>query len=269
MYTNRFDSHTHSLHSHDGFHSVDDLCQSAVKQGLVGICITDHCECNFYEELGCGLRIKKSLASIAKARVDYEGRLIVSRGIELGQHLQNEAAAKEALAFGGYDFVLGSLHNSAGQEDFYYMDYSSPKVVVRDIMTQYYTEMRQVAASDAFDVLAHLTYPVRYIWGKYRIPVRLEDYQEPIDEVLRTLALTGKGLEVNTSGLRLGFTLPSLPYVKRFHQLGGEIVTIGSDAHRREHVGFGIDAGMDLLKEAGFKYFAFYRERKPVMLRLV
>ncbi len=271
MYTNRFDSHMHSANSHDAFEPVTALCHSAIEQGLLGICITDHCECNFYEKLGCGARIKQSMLDAQQAREEFAGKLVISRGVELGQALENEAAAREVLALADYDFVLGSLHNNLGQTDFFYLNYSDPAIVVRDLMQQHYIELQQLAASEYCDVLAHLTYPLRYIWGKHRIPVRMEDYQELIDEVLRTAAQTGKGMEINTSGLRqgMGITLPSVKYIKRFREFGGEIVTIGSDAHRSEHVGFALDAGMEVLKEAGFKYVSFFRERKPVMFRLI
>ena len=271
MYTNLFDSHMHSKNSSDAFDTVYDICTSALNKGLLGICITDHFDCNDIGTLGDYDTIKQSYLDTIKAKEDFAGRLTISRGIELGQPLEDEAAAKEVLSIGNYDFVLGSMHNNPGGEDFYFMDYSDPKVVIRDLLNEYFVELRKHVASGYFDVLGHLTYPIRHIWGKYRIPVRLEEYQEGIDEVLRTLALTGKGMEINTSSMRqgIGFTMPPVQIVKRFRELGGEIITTGSDAHRKEDVGAALDIGMEVAKEAGFKYIAFFRERKPTMFKLI
>ena len=271
MYTNLFDSHTHSKNSSDAFDSVHDICSSALHKGLLGICITDHFDCNAIGTLGDYNTIRQSYEDVLKAREAFAGKLTISRGIELGQPLENEAAAKEVLSIGSYDFILGSMHNNPGEEDFYLMDYSEPKVVIRDLLNRYFVELKNHVSSGYFDVLGHLTYPIRHIWGKHRIPVRLEEYQEGIDEVLRTLALTGKGMEINTSSIRqgMGFTMPTVQIVKRFRELGGEIITTGSDAHRQQDVGGALDMGMEVAKEAGFKYIAFFRERKPNMFKLV
>ena len=92
-----------------------------------------------------------------------------------------------------------------------------------------------------------------------------------IQETLRLLVSTGKGLEINTSGYRqgLGKTIPVLGIIKRYYQLGGKIVTLGSDAHQAQDVASDFDVAMDILTSIGFQYFAFYRERQPVMLKLI
>ena len=107
------------------------------------------------------------------------------------------------------------------------------------ILTRYFEEILELCQWGQFDSLAHLTYPLRYITGQYHIPVDLSRYDSIIDEILRTLAQKGLGLEINTAGLRreIGQTAPTLPYIKRFRQLGGEILTFGSDAHRAQEPG--------------------------------
>ena len=98
----------------------------------------------------------------------------------------------------------------------------------------------------------------------------LTRHQEAIDQVFRALIQNGKALEVNTSGFRqkIGRALPDLPLLRRYRELGGELVTIGSDAHSTKDLGRGIDEGMDLLKEAGFRYLAVYERRRPILLPL-
>ena len=115
-----------------------------------------------------------------------------------------------------------------------------------------------------FDSLAHLTYPFRYLPPQWR-EEGYGRWRECIDAVLSALAEKGLALEINVSGLRqeIGRTLPDLPIIRRFRELGGEWVTVGSDAHRPEDVGRHIRDGLALAAEAGFRYYAVYENRTP------
>ena len=270
MYTNLFDSHTHSENSPDGNHSVICMCEQAINNGFSGIAITDHMEANDFEKDNYRARMQQSVFDIKRAQQLLGDRLLISCGVELGQALQNKEAALEILNSYDFDFIIGSLHALEGKLDFYYWDYNDPGIVIHDSLVQYYQQQIELAKWGHFDVMGHITYPIRYIWGRSRIPVDLNLYMDLIDQLLRTLIENGRGIEVNTSGLRqeLGTTLPDLPLLKRYRQLGGEIITIGSDAHYAEHVGAGVEYAMDLLRQAGFEYFTFYKERQPRMLHL-
>ena len=85
-----------------------------------------------------------------------------------------------------------------------------------------------------FDVLAHITYPLRYIIGDYGREINLDRFQPLIDKLFYTIIRKGIVLEVNTSGLRqkINATLPDEELLRRYYGLGGRLVTIGSDAHR-------------------------------------
>ena len=132
-------------------------------------------------------------------------------------------------------------------------------------------ELLELCQWGGFDSLAHMTYPLRYIVGKYQQPVEMSRYSEVIREILSTLAQKHLGLEINTAGLRreIGQTSPTLEYVKLFRELGGEILTFGSDAHCAQDLGAGLETAIDMAKEAGFSYFAFYKKHEPRMLRLL
>ena len=271
MFENIFDSHTHSDNSPDGTHSVVYLCEQAIRKGISGIAVTDHFESQLCDEDHYELRIRQAGFDLLKAKSVFSKKLVITRGIELGQPLQAPDAAARILREQQFDFVLGSLHNLDDGQDIYYMDFSTGEYDVHEVMQRYFTELLQMSRWDGFDALAHLDYPLRYITGRHHIPVDLAQYDEMIQEILRNLANQGRGIEINTSGLRqpLGRTMPELSIIKRFRQLGGQIVTIGSDAHDIHALGQGIDQGMQMLQEAGFDYFAFYRARKPTMLKIV
>lgn len=260
------DCHTHSDASYDGTDSVIMLCENAVRMGLHTITITDHFECNFYQDdrsLDC---VRKSLLDTQKAAIMFQNRLQVYHGIELGQATQNVAVAEKVLSEFPFDFVLGSLHNIEGMPDFYEVDYS--KVDIVKLLEQYFRQVLDMIHLGYFDSLAHLTYPLRYIQGAQNIQIGYEVYENWIDAILQALIRNEKALELNSSGLRqkMGVTMPCPIVIKRYHELGGQYITLGSDAHRWADIGSGVEEAMEILQKSGFDEFTVYVDRKPHQL---
>ena len=268
MYHNFFDSHVHTKNSPDAASSLTELCEAAISRGIMGFAVTDHFECDQTQER-YDLVMLHSLFDVRKAHATFGPQLAVSMGIELAQPLFNTAQRDKILRFAEYDFILGSLHCDSRHPDYYFVDFRQEDVYA--CLERYYQEMLDMVRWGGFDALAHMTYPLRYIEGVCGIPVEMSRFDELIDEILRSLAEQGKALELNTSGLRqpYGKTLPELEYFRRFRRLGGEIVTIGSDAHHVSDIGAGIQEGMALLAAAGFDHFAFYSQRRPRMLQIL
>ena len=268
MYQNLFDSHTHSDNSHDGHTSISMLCEAATTKGLAGIAITDHCECDD-PKLNMLNRFAPLQFEILKAQAAFRDQIMVCCGIELGQAIYNQELADKLLDTYKFDFVLASLHNSPGDVDLCHIDFADKDVP--KILEEYYSNMLKLAQWNKFDCLAHITYPLRYIQGIQKIEVNMKPYDEMIYEILKTVAQNGKSIEINTSTIRqgLGTTMPGLDYIKLFRQLGGEHVTVGSDAHYAKDVGAHLDVGMDMLKEAGFEYYTVYRRREPKLLKIL
>ncbi|MGI6269101.1 MAG: histidinol-phosphatase HisJ family protein [Candidatus Howiella sp.] len=266
-YKNILDLHTHSDNSPDADHSVSLMCEYAVKNGVRGLAVTDHCECNAYIRDGYNITSAQSLFESGKARAVFSGQLVVLIGVELGQATQDLEAANKVLSRPSLDFVLASMHNLQDRKDFYYLDYSLPENDPKILLEEYFNSLLDLVAWGGFDSLAHLTYPLRYLPGK---GYALSDYTDIIDAIFRALIETGKALEINTSGLRqgLGTTLPDLALVRRYRELGGELITIGSDAHRAPDVGDGIPDGMALAQEAGFRYITLFQGRIPTPIRI-
>lgn len=264
------DSHTHSENSFDGHDSVIMMCERAANLGLYSITVTDHCECNEFYENAEGIRyrscIENSVKDTAKARALYNDRLRIYTGIELGQPVQDRKAAAEVLSLAEYDFVLGSLHNLRGEKDFYFLEYTPENTPV--LLERYFKELLELVEENNFDSLAHLTYPMRYIFANPEAAASIGDFRTELDKVLLKLIENDKALEVNTSGLRqmIGRTLPDEDVIRRFRELGGKYVTIGSDAHRWGDVGAGIEEGMRLLAKCGFTHFTVFEKRRPKLL---
>ena len=272
MYYNLFDSHTHTDNSPDAHHSAMMLCESAVEKGLSGISITDHCDMQDFETDNFAMRIRQSYFETLKAKSVFGSTIAVCSGIELGQPL--EAPDKVGALLDGYDFdfVLCSLHALKGLPDFYFGYYAGHSAKQLDIIfDEYLRQLLKTIRWGRFDSLAHLTYPLRYMINRDGETVELSHHAGMIDEALSLLIHTGKALEINTSGLRgtLGKTMPPVSVIRRYRELGGELITFGSDAHYRSDVGAGLSDTMQLAADAGFRYFAFYRERRPQMFKLI
>ena len=152
-------------------------------------------------------------------------------------------------------------------EDFSCLDYSKySDSDIYKLLGEYVDTLYEHAAWGHFDTMAHITYPLRYINGEQKRAIDFSRFDDRIDEVFRMLIAKGKALEINTSGLRqpLGETMPTERYVRRFRELGGQFITIGSDAHYAEHLGANIGDGMAMAKRCGFDYVTFFADREPM-----
>jgi histidinol-phosphatase (PHP family) len=210
------------------------------------------------------------LSMEARAEAERGGDVRLIYGIELGEATHDPWRALAIVREMPFDFVLGSYHQLKGKPDFYFMDYESADEC-HALIGRYLDELLEMIELGCFDVLGHLTYPLRYM--RRRLPqadIGFGAHREKTEAVLRALIEAGKGIELNVSGLWRGegTPMPDLDLLKRFRALGGEIVTVGSDAHAAADVGRGIADGYGLLREAGFRHVAAYQERKVRFERL-
>ncbi len=270
-FKNLIDLHMHTSSSFDGHYSAAEMCEAAVNAGLSVITFTDHFDVDFFEEHRLAERQVTSYEDVVSAQAAFADKLKVLVGIEVGQGTYEPELTKKSLQKYNYDFIIGSIHNLRKTPDFCELDYTNMTLdEVYGLLDKYFEEMHLLAKWNGFDTLAHLTYPLRYIMGNYGIKVDLKKYDDIVDEIFKTVIQNGKALEINTSGLRqkIGVTMPTVDYVRRFKELGGELLTIGSDAHFTEHVGAGINEGFAIAEAAGFEYVTYFEKHKPVMVKI-
>lgn len=263
------DYHVHSMLSPDSLSELDDICQRGVELGLEEITVTDH-----YEMIeGATPRQsfqKHHLAMTRQAVQDcqarWEGRIRLGFGIELGQWHQQPKSAEKVLHTNAYDYVLASLHR-LDHSDLSVYDYSA--IDRQALRTHYLDELSQIAAIGDYDCLAHLDLIKRYA-AFQGFSLRMEDCRDAVYSILKTVVERGKGLEINTSGFCsvLGEPLPSREILTWYRQLGGEIITVGSDAHTLEQIAGGFAQAEELLREVGFKYVARFHQRKVSFVNL-
>ncbi|HIS77458.1 MAG TPA: histidinol-phosphatase HisJ family protein [Candidatus Merdivicinus excrementipullorum] len=259
------DYHMHTTFSPDGFDSPEAMCRAALEKGLTEIAVTDHFE--FYQ---AGIfkdkpfTIENMLAQqreLDKCREMFSGKLTIRSGIEIGQPQCNPQAASELMASVSFDYVIGSVHK-LHDLDLGLTEYPDEKIP--GLVEQNLTMLYDLADKEDFDCLGHLDIIKRYAANKGK-QIDLMDYKDQLEPILRRVAERGKGLEINTSGLRQAAreTLPSVKVLEFYRALGGEILTIGSDAHKTGDVAAGFAGALEAAQAAGFRYLALYENRTP------
>ena len=260
-----FDFHMHSRVSFDGHATGKQMALAAKKAGLKEICFTDHIDYDPLEQMGV-MAFDTDAYNAEYDDLEVPG-LLIRRGMEFGMMVDNREQFRRDLARRHFDFVLGSIH-FVDDLDVYFTPYWEGKTVFQAERRYLETTLDCVRLHDDFDVLAHLTYIGK---ARHHIDPRSVPYgehRELIEEILKTLVAKGKGLEINTSGKdRCGGYLPTEDYVRRFRELGGEIVTIGTDSHDTDRVGQYSFEVCDMLKDI-FGYVCTFEDRKPIFHKL-
>jgi histidinol-phosphatase (PHP family) len=218
--------------------------------GLKGVTLTDHWESDKLVYHG------KEEDWRGEFRDDLPDNMML--GIELGSPHSEPRDAETLLASLPFDFVLGSIHAAPKRGDYAMMSTAS-RVETEAILLDYIAEhMKMLREFPNFDVFAHIGYPLRYIpsYG-----VSMDDFRDANTELLRAVISAGKGIEVNTKGGAP--CMPGIELLRLYRAHGGEIITLGSDAHYAEDVGIGLKNAAELLKAAGFSYYTVFERRSP------
>lgn len=274
------DMHMHTWFSTDSEACPRDMADEAVRKGLKTICFTDHFDKDDLEWGEEGIfDVDAYFAEMQKLQEEYAGKLNIRIGIELGLRTYLKDYYEELTKKYPFDFVIGSVHNVPYKKDaegnILYTDPAAEKLFTDRTDKEAYrlmmeTTLENVRTSDCFQTLGHLDYVVRY--GKSREKeYSYTDYADIIDEILKLLIEKEKGLEVNSAGLKYGlpFAHPHPDVLKRYRELGGEIITIGADAHKPEHIAYDFAKTEEILKSCGFKYYTEFFEQKPVFKQLI
>ncbi len=281
---NLLDCHTHTQFSVDSEADIELMIERACELGLAAYAVTDHCECNrwyseeyyknatTYRYFDFGKDFENSVTAVNKLKEKYDGRLNLLCGIEMGQAMQEIGIAEKIVSDKRLDFVIGSVHQVPDTEDFAFIDYDSLDwKETYELISSYMQEVYRLCKWGKMDILGHLTYFLRYFQNYWEMKFDISMFDDIIEASFRELISKGKGIEINTSGLRnikCKETFPSLKYIKLFRELGGEIISVGSDAHTVEDLGFGVAEGIELAKEAGFRYVAYFKDRKPNFIKI-
>ncbi len=263
------DVHMHSSFSSDSDARPEDMAEAAIAKGLEMICFTDHYD---KDNLDWGpediFEEERYFTEMPALRERYRGRIDIRIGAEIGLKPYLGEFYREFTEKYPLDFVIGSVHSVQDH------DAATKRIFTgrtdREAYRIYFEEMLEdVQKIQSYDVLGHMDYMVRYSSQGVK-SYCCDDYMDVIDEILKQVISDGKGIELNTSGLKygVGFAHPHGGILRRYHELGGEIITVGSDGHIPEHIAYDFHLADGILKENGFRYYAVFRARKPEFIKL-
>ena len=262
------DQHFHTELSHDSAAPYRDMVMAEYNAGVRHMCVTDHCDLIHWRtrrfQPECLDLARRELEAYKTCRPLLPGDLQLRMGMEMAELIHYPDLTEELTGPPWLDFILGSAHVTMEFGDYSLADYADP--ARRDwICDIYLRDLQAVADLNYFDVMAHIGYFRRYAMrAGVDMGLTLAAHGDRIEHLLRTIIRNGKGIEINCSGLRDGCgPFPSEEILKLYKSLGGQIVTVGSDAHRPEDAAKCLAQGQEVLKSCGFRYVAVFTKRKP------
>ena len=266
------DYHTHSYFSGDCDTPMEDMITNAFSMGMTHLCFTEHLDLDYpvraEESLDFNLDTELYRKEFLVLKEKYAQKLHLLWGVELGLQTQIFSRLHEYVQSQPFDFIIASSHLCNGGDPYYPDFFENRKE--EDVYEEYFSSiLENVKIFSDYDVYGHLDYIVRYGPNK-DARYSYEKYRDIFDTLLRIIIENGKGIELNTGGIKYGLKAlhPATSILKRYKELGGEIITIGSDAHTPKNLLHHFSRAESVLKECGFQYYTIFKERKPTFIRL-
>lgn len=284
------DFHMHSEFSSDCDTPMEEMIQKAIQLGLKQICFTDHMDFDYpkinlapnsgpeEKYLDFLFDADAYVKKLNQLKDTYAGQIEILTGIELGLQKQIQPKVKELMQQYEFDFAIGSSHLLYGDDPYLASFWKKlrerygntdtknlDQFIVEKAIEDYFEEILQnITLFPWFQVYGHLDYIVRYapLKDKY---YDVKKSMDVIDVILKQLISQNRGIEINTSGLKNGLKTanPHTTILKRYRELGGEIITIGSDAHTPAYIAYEFDRAKEFLLESSFKYYTTFKKKQP------
>lgn len=266
-----WDCHMHSSFSADSDTPMEQMIKKSIALGLSGICFTEHFDPDYPptpDQASFPLDFASYQAAFSSLKEIYSNQISLHFGIELGLQPHLKESFDTLATEYPFDFIIGSSHVVHGKDPYYpsYYTQRSEETAYREYFESIIENLR--VFSD-FDVYGHLDYVVRYGPNQNKY-YSYSNYKDIIDEIIKLLTEKGIGMEVNTGGFHYGLGQPNpcTDIIKRYRELGGEIITIGADAHKPEFIGYDFCKAAAILQDCGFSYYTVFDNRKPHFLPL-
>jgi histidinol-phosphatase (PHP family) len=260
------DFHVHTNFSTDSRTSPEAQIERAIELGFHTICITDHNDVQYPSRIvgpEYQLDAENYIKKIREMQAKYPGKIDVRLGVELGLQSQIAPEIKDFIKrHNVFDFVIGSSHLVHGKDPTQ-PSFWAGKTEQEGYRDYFESILENVKTFDEFSIYGHMDYVVRYSKSQSK-SFNFDEFRPLFEEILRTIIGKGKGIEANTAGIRyIGYPHPCIEILKLYRELGGEIVTVGSDSHVPQYIGYGFDRAAELLKSVGFKYYTTFKDMKP------
>lgn len=270
---NYIDTHVHSKVSHDGISYMGEHIEGAKEKGVKEITFTEH----YDDYSGVATNLKTlDIDYYRKIYLENKNDNVVKSnfGIEIGLRPESYKLISNMVSNNNFDFIIGLSHITCGKDMAYdksFFENYTPHQAVMNYLNEVLTNVKMY--KNEFDVYGHIDYVIRYVikyYGSIMNKVCYDEFRNILDEILLVIINKDKGIEVNTSGIRYGLSSPhpNIEILKRYKELGGKIITIGSDAHKVEDLASHFDIAIDVLEQAGFEEIAVYHNRKPDFIKI-
>lgn len=277
---NLVDIHTHCNLSSDSAASPDEMVKTAFEMGVSHFALTDHIELDEFHdgEWDYWAAIDKMQPTFEKLHAEYDGKMNIYFGVEIGQPMYNLHVAEKILAEHDYDFIIGSVHRTCHYE--HMGKIPDNEFDRKRVMIEYWEDMLNLVEWGKFCTLAHITFLLRFtsvdtptgvvVEKTERAQAAYDTHKKIIDKILETIVKKDIALEVNTSGYRrgLGGPMANAPFIKRYRELGGRLITVGSDAHQASDIAKDTDKCYALLRELGFGEICVYKKKEPIFIKI-
>ncbi|MDF2941680.1 MAG: hypothetical protein K0S01_538 [Herbinix sp.] len=267
------DYHVHSDFSSDSKAPMEQMIEQAIRLGLKKLCFTDHMDIDYPQVNDHNFIFDVDVygKKLLELKEHYHKQIELLMGIELGLQPHLTTQLSSLVNQYPFDFIIGSSH-VVDHVDPYYPQYWENRTKKEGIQLYFESIIENCKSFQGFHIYGHLDYIIRYVPGQSetKATYSYSDYAELLDEVLKTIISYGKGIEINTAGYKygLGFAHPKPEVISRYKELGGELITIGSDAHKPEHLAYDFNLVPELLKGLGFRYYATFVQGKPIYEKL-
>ena len=264
------DYHVHTNFSPDSSMSMIEACNRSIENGVKEICFTDHIDLEANKKLTqINIDLESYIYNIDTCKDLFKNRLIIKKGIELGIQPEILSNSYEFLRNYRLDFIIASIHAVKNQYIFL-KEYMENKNIEEQILEYYMSLLSSIQSAEFFNVIGHIDVIKRYIPKDYSNQEYDSNFKELIENILKILINKNKGIEVNTSGISYGLNdfHPSKDILMMYKELGGSIITIGSDAHKPEFIGAHVNNAIELLRSIGFKYITVFEEGKPHFIKI-
>ncbi len=256
----KIDHHIHTDNSFDSIEKIQNMCEKAVNEGIEIIGFGEHFSTIERLPTFGHMNFVKYYEEIEQCRSRFKGKLEILKGLEICSPQYNTDSILKIVKDESIDFIIGSVHDIDGPKLRKFIEGKSN----REAYEGYFKKVLEVSEKGEYDILGHIDLLKRYAFdtlGNYEF----DDFKVIIGQILKNVIRRGKAIEVNTSGLDSGVNelFPSIEVLKLYKELGGNLITIGSDAHSTEKLGCKHKAAVEVLKDLGYKEYYYYKLRKP------
>lgn len=263
------DFHLHTKMSYDSDADIDEVICTAISKGMKYMAVTDHHDFDLEDCVFEQKNPKAYYDTINSYKEKYSKKIRLSVGIELGVEACQAKRLYDFTSQCPFDFIIGSIHGVDGLDPYY--DNYWEGLTTKEGMEKYFDAIiDSLNVYNDFDVFGHIDYAIRYARNEAEKHYSYSDFSDRLDTILHKIISLGKGIEINTGGLRKGLktTNPCEEIIKKYREYGGKIITVGSDAHTPSDIGADFDTAREILLRCGFSEYCVFEKRQPLFIKL-